>query len=595
MAPWSQDPTNPLGRAREYPEQTGIDSAALYRLIDQLELAELLAGPSGDRSRLVFEVEFWLWRLLMLEVSEVPMLAADRPADREIELVQLSSKVQNAFDSRRNPSDKLTGLQLAHFGAFYKMSWRANDWMWGRLDAASHLSQILLDASRLQRLRFTTDEAVRAIKRIAVADDGPSSLREFLSQDALTIESELRSELAFLSDSTASAPPALPRASHWVARRMQLEILQEELPWVARSVASDMALGGAANEKARLFLNEYLGFPGGKSTVEELGRRFQKQILAGSQPLDDKLEPGRAIDLFKACRVGEEKLSQEVGSDMFSTTSTKGTAAAIATASGPKAGIGPLRALFGSMRGLSLALYSLTRGAVETSSTKVALITGAIVLGAVVVAFEAVDKFDSLRVVNGIALLLLVAGLAAASIRTLWPVQVLGIALGTLAGFLLIVVAAPTQSLWGLVVVVVGSLVIVALLTGAGRIIRAHRWYASAAGALFTLLVVGGLLLFVLLAVPVGHPGLPTNCGAPAAHLALRLPPSSSAPTASVAPGSSASPSQATDALVCAGIVRDWEVRTIALLLAIGGGLSLLALRRPQREPKPEEPAGDPG
>ena len=39
--------------------------------------------------------------------------------------------------------DKLAGVELAHFGAFLKRSWRANDWMWGRLDAAERLVTLL--------------------------------------------------------------------------------------------------------------------------------------------------------------------------------------------------------------------------------------------------------------------------------------------------------------------------------------------------------------------------------------------------------------------------------------------------------------------
>ena len=59
---------------------------------------------------------------------------------------------------RNNPSrasqqldcvDKLRGVELHHFAAFYKSSWRAYDWMWGRLDGAGWLVHILLDPRRI--------------------------------------------------------------------------------------------------------------------------------------------------------------------------------------------------------------------------------------------------------------------------------------------------------------------------------------------------------------------------------------------------------------------------------------------------------------
>jgi len=43
----------------------------------------------------------------------------------------------------RDPQDKLAGMQLGHFAAFLLRSWRANDWMWGRLDALVWLGRLL--------------------------------------------------------------------------------------------------------------------------------------------------------------------------------------------------------------------------------------------------------------------------------------------------------------------------------------------------------------------------------------------------------------------------------------------------------------------
>ncbi|WP_412539409.1 DUF3376 domain-containing protein [Longispora sp. K20-0274] len=43
---------------------------------------------------------------------------------------------------------KLAGVNLGHFGGFLARSWRANDWTWGRLDAASALVDVLIGEGR---------------------------------------------------------------------------------------------------------------------------------------------------------------------------------------------------------------------------------------------------------------------------------------------------------------------------------------------------------------------------------------------------------------------------------------------------------------
>lgn len=45
------------------------------------------------------------------------------------------------------PEVKLAGNDLANFSAFLDRRWRRNDWMWGRLDAASDLITLLLDSA----------------------------------------------------------------------------------------------------------------------------------------------------------------------------------------------------------------------------------------------------------------------------------------------------------------------------------------------------------------------------------------------------------------------------------------------------------------
>ena len=64
------------------------------------------------------------------------------------------TRLASADDSLPAPQQldsvtKLRGVELHHFAAFYKSSWRAWDWMWGRLDGSGWLVHILLDPRRI--------------------------------------------------------------------------------------------------------------------------------------------------------------------------------------------------------------------------------------------------------------------------------------------------------------------------------------------------------------------------------------------------------------------------------------------------------------
>jgi predicted acylesterase/phospholipase RssA len=44
--------------------------------------------------------------------------------------------------------DKLLGVLFSHFGGFYRRSWRANDFMWGRLDGATRIIDLIVGVKR---------------------------------------------------------------------------------------------------------------------------------------------------------------------------------------------------------------------------------------------------------------------------------------------------------------------------------------------------------------------------------------------------------------------------------------------------------------
>lgn len=114
---------------------------------------------------------------------------------------------------------KLAGNELANFSAFLHADWRANDWMWGRLDAVPTLVDLLLSADGFTLGEAPSEEDVREL----VAGSPGTPLREFLDDQQLLhadLVQQIRTELQ-------QGPSPQLRRSLIAAR--QWEILRDEL------------------------------------------------------------------------------------------------------------------------------------------------------------------------------------------------------------------------------------------------------------------------------------------------------------------------------------------------------------------------------
>ncbi|MET7991332.1 patatin-like protein [Amycolatopsis sp. NPDC005232] len=257
-------------------------------------------------------------RLILLHVATRGLLAQPPSVDQRVDLVQVSADSRTLLDlGRQRGWDKLTGLQADYFGAFYKSSWRANDWMWGRVDAVGWLVQCLLDPHRLRVLRNVVGpEAFRAEVRGAFTAVGwqlPSVADNVPAADVQSLVAQLGEELAFLgldaqlADATFSddLPTSLPVTSMVLARGRQLEIAREELPVVAKQAADDAAEG---NGKPSAVFRTVMATP----------------------PADDAATQ-RA---FQACQVSAERFEGERGTMLLTKTLVKAGATGVNAAAG---------------------------------------------------------------------------------------------------------------------------------------------------------------------------------------------------------------------------------------------------------------------
>jgi hypothetical protein len=127
---------------------------------------------------------------------------------------------------------------MHHFGAFYKASWRANDWMWGRLDGCGWLVHVLLDPGRI--LEVLENDRVHIGSRVERFVGDLSRALE------APVPNDLRAELAFLDLEAEPLPASLPGLALWVAGVLQQHIAAQELPVVAAQLRSKDDGGSSA-------------------------------------------------------------------------------------------------------------------------------------------------------------------------------------------------------------------------------------------------------------------------------------------------------------------------------------------------------------
>jgi hypothetical protein len=328
--------------------------AAILRATERIMTREGSGALAGEMQTLTDatpaevepDVEVTLRRLVQLDVVQRSSGANLVGTEQAIELVLVSADTPNAFDDRAAATAKLAGLQVAHFGSFYKRSWRANDWLWGRLDGAERAARALLDPRRIRRRldAGTPAEALRdEIRSIAVPEPGPpldDAARRRLA-DAWDGAGVLGELTALAGLDVAPAPAALPLAHAAIVRRLQLEILLEELPGVMAAARADVAAGAATDATGAVWERTWRDTP---------------------------LDGQNVVAAFAGCRIGTETVAGEAASDHFTAVATR-TLGVGGSVAGGALRWRPLRPIMSTLRGVLLALYLLGRGVVAGSRT----------------------------------------------------------------------------------------------------------------------------------------------------------------------------------------------------------------------------------
>ncbi len=319
-----------------------------------------------------------LARLLQLEV--ITRATGDQGDEQEqvVELSQLSADGGSPLGGPQEAKEKLAGLQLAHFGAFYKRSWRANDWMFGRLDAASQLVKVVLNPERLRVVwRGRKGAGATVLQKLeALAWSGLPAGARGTSLGRGWKPSDAERELRYLDDPNLPAPELLPSCEELLVRRLHLDIIREELDAVHSECVQDRSAGAVRTGS------------GGPAFIAT----FLAKLPRGERASDTALET--VLELFRACRVGGERIAAEVGTDLFTAITSRSLAVAIGVGQRQSSGLGPVRPVLKVMRAPVLGAYLTARALVLRSSTAAAALALALGFSATVLVGRAAHWWE---------------------------------------------------------------------------------------------------------------------------------------------------------------------------------------------------------
>jgi patatin-related protein len=280
-------------------------------------------------------------RLLKLVLAERALLPVGAELDQPVEFVQFSANTRTLLapgnasvpaSQQLDSVTKLRGVEFHHFAAFYKNSWRAWDWTWGRLDGCGWLVHILLDPRRILAV-------VEGMPAEAFQEKGTRAatfaalLREVAALPAGLNGDCLETDLAFLDDHTADIPVSLPRSALFLAQTWQNLIAANELPVIAEQMAPD------GDRQA---------------TPPDAWVAAIRRLEQSHAP------PAKFAAMLPQCPVRQETLAGELRTPAFARVATKAAAVATAAVATAPEAPGAVRPVLASARTVTRTGYLAT-------------------------------------------------------------------------------------------------------------------------------------------------------------------------------------------------------------------------------------------
>jgi patatin-related protein len=376
----------------------GVGGAAGSGLRDEsaslLRCDNPLRGVGGDDNELLKR---------MLEIEIVSYLTAEHDVSdamvptAPIEFVQLSANITQHFADGFTSDDKLAGMSLNRFGAFLKRSWRANDWIWGRLDAVKILMLILLTPEMIRGFSAGNRSAEQVVEEIAEAafhdDADPHRYGELTSQGG-DLEKLHRLAVDDVKHALAGGDAPMTNLASLVAYGIQIGVAKEDVPWLAGTIRDDREDGATGVQTAE-FLNQF-------------------------DQLENSAHGHKLLRLFTDSRIGKEAVADQMPSDLMIRTAAAAAAAAVTAISSEKSGLTFARPVTKVARGMIALPYWVLIGLASRGQIARAVATVLLALGVSLTALSLITDLPGLmsKLVPTVGIASLLTVLVYAAMRT---------------------------------------------------------------------------------------------------------------------------------------------------------------------------------
>jgi hypothetical protein len=392
-----------------------IEIEAILRGMDELRRGHASLDPwlmlfhrdgngngNGERP---LDRDVLLRRLLALEIATTTV-ADERAtgASFPIDLVQLSLQAKAPFAQfSLTGEEKVAGLSLNRFGGFLKRSWRVNDWIWGRVDAASVICGAVLVPRRLRTVavlegRLTEDPekrselADRTVTQLISDLFGdeqyalPTVVTELKAQANTELETVLNPEIP-----VSDLPSSLPKLVQLCVWAMHLRAIGEELPALAAAIRADRVEGANRRSNGEVFL----------ALEQDLVARLSAEAPHASGWVDRGMH---ALQAFDRAGVGRERLTEEAGSDQLIRTASTAAAVAVTVLDSDRSGLAVAKPLTRMLRGAALLPFWVAGGLTRGGLSARYLALGALAIGGMLLVLSLFGLLPSWAAAPGAAI-----------------------------------------------------------------------------------------------------------------------------------------------------------------------------------------------
>ena len=248
-----------------------------------------------------------------------------------------------------------------------------------RNSAATILTRIVLSPDRLLRLQAVTGQSCAADRTIEqiTACLYPGRVPPAIAQ----LRNAARAELEQLFAQPDDPQPSLPKLADYVAARLHVDIVLEELPLLAAAIRADRVAGADPRSRGEIFLAQ----------KDEL----LTEITNG--PGRRRLDVGvRALAAFDAAGIGRESLEQEATSDQLIRTTATAAAMTSTLLDSDGSGLGRVaKPVTRTLRGAMLLPYWVITGLTAGGAAARALAFAGLTIGGVLLTLSLLGLLGS--------------------------------------------------------------------------------------------------------------------------------------------------------------------------------------------------------